>query len=112
MNKETKEAVENSIKHWEKDFIARFKKGDCISSSRWLSDSSRIKWGSHYCSLCELFWLDGEDCNKECPLNIIGKGCLDDNHSSPYHNFSDNPCLETAETMVQALKETLRSEKI
>ena len=82
-------AVEASIRHWEKDIIANFKKGWTIAFSSWYGkDGNRIGgvsfWGED-CPLCLLYSRKDKTCS-HCPYQLqYGHRCdSDDGHWSAF----------------------------
>lgn len=99
-------AINDSIKHWNKDIIEPLENGKKIINNRyylgsewqWKHNNKDIRVGSYYCELCTIFH---EECD-ECPLNTQIIGC--DDPDSPWSDFYCKPTLTNARKMVKALQ--------
>jgi hypothetical protein len=98
-------AIQESINHWKKDIKEELEKGRnvFINTMRWMDSNESLPTGVENCSLCKLFFAG--DCF-ECPLYESRQGCL--KYNSPYRKFMNNPCLETTNKMIEALKSLLK----
>lgn len=100
LTKKAVKAIEASIEHWEKDMIAKFKEGRRVVGGRW-DDGSEFKDGAKYCPLCIAYRY----CSK-CPY-FLYYGRLCDSLGEVWGLWRRNPCLETAQDVVNALKKML-----
>lgn len=101
-------AIDKSIKHWEKDICQPLMRGDKIevdsdNNLRWscleggLFICKRVPIFGEDCPLCWYILNENKNCGN-CPLS----NCNDDD--SPWKRFYGNPCLANARAMVSALK--------
>lgn len=126
MNQETIQAIKDSIEHWEKDIVKPLK--ECLEIFSKIDREKnryRLYWKHMFrtffdrkvkcyapdCQLCKIFKCGEDSYNTplECPLQKVDECCL--NRESVYYNFIDNPCLETAEAMIEALESLLPEEE-
>ena len=98
-------AIKKSIKHWEKDIIKRFEKGDEIYNERW-NDGTTVNYYSDDCALCKLKAAD--DCDF-CPfVKFYGVGCDEyDQRYSYWRKFNKKPTKRNAIAMRNALQRIL-----
>ena len=99
--KEIIKAVNDSIKHWNKDIIKPLEAGKKIGLPscgfwpflEWKHNGMEVKAYAEYCPLCEIV---DENCDC-CPLI-----CCDED--SPWAKFHDKPTLTNARKMVKSLQ--------
>ena len=96
-------AINDSIKHWNKDIVKPLEKGKMINKSfyglTWGGSNLEVKIGGEYCPLCNIF---GERECPGCPLHTIKTSC--DLGNSPWYIFKTKPTLANARKMVAALQ--------
>jgi hypothetical protein len=114
-DKQTIQAIKDSIVHWEQDILKPLKDGRSVirkilgqsfwSKTKTFNEFNIVKYRSEDCPLCNIF-IHNYHCG-DCPLKEISC-CMDD--ESSYRQFVDNPCIETAEAMIETLKSLLPKE--
>jgi hypothetical protein len=110
MKKETINAINESIEHWETDILQPLLEGDELvpdnsGSLLWTSTCLLVPIGRCACSLCNLFYWKENTC-ENCPLFKAGKGCCENN--STYDKFYKKPTIKNAKAMIKALKDLLK----
>lgn len=107
LQSEIKIALKKSIKHWQKDIINRFEKGDRaywnICLLQWISDDSLVKCYNKSCALCTLFYRNR--CNK-CPYYIYYGNSYEIGH---WGKFSKKPTKRNAIAMCDSLQQILNN---
>lgn len=115
---EESKALDESIEHWIKDMVEMFKKGFVVAkNSNGASEWKYYVWGffpksadfvkcySPDCALCSDAFEKGTS-KINCQLCLYTKfydfDC--DDEEGHWSKFMDDPCLETAQAMVDALK--------
>jgi hypothetical protein len=99
--------LSESMYHWLADIIVPLINGEkIIQYGKYLLWEDRrilVECYTGTCPLCMHYpYLCGDIDNNECPLDIFGLCC--NNPNSPWRAFKDNPCLETADGMYEAIK--------
>jgi len=113
MGMTTLQAIRKSIRHWVIDIKLPLLRGGKVKSDSfsgdftWNNTEKLLPIGVRECALCSLFF--NQSC-RPCPLQREGYGCCDWS-GSPYKNFTDKPCLKTANAMIDALIKVYRIEK-
>jgi hypothetical protein len=111
---EERQAVQESRDHWEKDICVPLREGDSVVLDllRWKSDRRGVQISPNDCALCKKHlgfsrWATcrGNQTNSPCPLYLRGKMC--GALGSPYLKFRNEPTLQNAEAMRDALQEIL-----
>lgn len=122
MNQETIQAIKDSIEHWEINVLKPSKSGKQfkktltggLDDGKWI-DETIVKSCDRFFPLCE--WHNNNyiysarelvtihHCTG-CPLHDSGNGC-DSYSENPYRKFEQNPCIETAQAMIDTLKSLL-----
>ena len=106
-----KKAIEQSIKHWEKDILKPLLEGKQIYEGArcgtllWKHSYKQVKLYSRSCALCKLF---EEQCDN-CPVYKNGYHCH--REKSPWFQFRLDPTASNAKRMINALKYTLKDYK-
>lgn len=108
----TKNAVIECIDHWKKDMIEPLKAGRKIDdhwsySLEWTDTREEVKCYTEDCPLCDLYFhnYDEDDGNcVGCPMGNCSYG-------SVWLAFRKNPCLETANGVVNKLESLLEKEQ-
>jgi len=107
-------ALKASIKHWNKDIIAKLATGSVIKKSTcrlYWEDGILVKCYENDCPLCLIFTCEdkGFDDDKPiCPLPYYNHYFTCENPNSEWSKFHSNPCLETAKNMVKLMHKILK----
>lgn len=121
--------VKRSIKHWKDDIVKPLKDGDTIVGPDydlcWVKTGCDVTIGAESCDLCEEYNMSPDfDC-KNCPyLKHHGYKCFTSNMECDaiteiiddeevtveghYFIFTNNPTLENALSMIEALKAIIK----
>ncbi len=96
-----------SAEHWIKDVLEPLKAGLSVINSHDIllfSNSKELMIGEEDCELCKKYinHQDNHPC-EFCPLRAEGGQCRYDYNDNLYGAFFQNPCLETAQAMVDKL---------
>ena len=113
--KEERQAIKDSITHWENDVVKPLKRGHKIIRNDdglvWEDTLIPVKYAADDCALC--VYTESRDNHSECPyVKFYGVDC-DDNKweivkEGHWRTFVINPNLKTAQAMVRALKRMLK----
>jgi hypothetical protein len=97
-----KKPVEDSIRHWQVDIVEPLQAGRTIDKESciyltWTDTEEMVKCYDEDCALCQEY---NSTCKKCYFTFYYGNPC----YSSIWNAFTSNPCLETAQAMLEALK--------
>ena len=107
---EMKEHIQESVDHWEKNIIGKFKEGLLPTTDYQWSDGQDISDGGENCPLCRKYFKNG-DCAEAacgtCPYTLYYGEVCDKEYSGFWYKWEDHRSIETATAMRDALVEIL-----
>ena len=118
LDEEAKLAIEESIKHWEKDIKKPLENGEVIEmrgkheyydgTPYWIAGDEVLMFSDN-CPLCSIYFdQDFKRC-RVCPYFLKYDHSCDSNKGH-WRIFFENPNLENANKMIEALKAILDEE--
>lgn len=93
-------AIEDSIKHWQEDIVKPLQDGRIITWFSWDDTGEPVPYTGSSCALCVLYYEPKEDICTDCPLESCS-------YDTTWYDFTNNPCLKTAQAMVYELRAIL-----
>ena len=108
---EGRQAVIDSIEHWNRDIVAELEKGRKIRACCWLDTDAPVPMSAWHCPLCKMCRMSIQgcvDCSR-CPyVNKYFNPCDDEDNEEAWAVFRNEPTLAHARAMVKKLEGILQ----